>query len=742
MHQPLVLKPGLLCLFSLLGLTITACTKHPDKPQAQAMINECNPKPTCERLLLHVPSPDWRDQIIYFLMIDRFGDGNPDNNDQGADVFDPSRESYYSGGDLAGITEKLDYIQNLGATAVWPTPPVASQWWDPLVNYSGYHGYWARDFKSIDEHYGTLEDYQALSHNLHSRNMYLVQDIVVNHVGNYFAYNGAYNPDNVSHNFMLNEQSLPTTAPTQPPFHMNNVNDPAHREADIYHWTPLIMDYKDPLQEKVYQTAGLDDLNTANPAVRAALKDSFGYWIRNVGVDAFRIDTAKYVEADFYEDFIHAPDGINAVAISTGRENFFSFGEVFSMSEPLSDEGEFKILNYVSNSKQRRIDTAIGFPLYKDLNRVFAAGKPSRYLEYRLNAQMRLYPDPYVVPNFVDNHDVERFLAGGNLDGFKQAFATIMTIPGIPVIYQGDEQAFVEHRRAMFAGGYQSDEDMFDENSEMYRFIQKLSRIRLSNPVFTRGELKTLLSNPNAPGALAYKRTHEGESAYIIFNTSDRPTLLNGLPTEFTQNDQVETLLQEQMDKPLKFNASGKLTTVLPARAIAIFKGERTTAKRNLAPSEHTIEWDELPNSYVDQSTAVLSGQASQPNAKLLLIPNGDVARAKPLTTDADGRWQTTVSMANLGSTEEFFEIYWPEKAVASARYTYRASSTKPELEVTQKDDAGDDKGPAGSYIKAAYAQDTCEMDIESATVRSGGHIAQLELTLCEVMWPNDLGHQ
>src|SRR3546814_654316 len=134
---------------------------------------------------LHVPSPDWRDQVIYFVMIDRFDDADPGNNDQGVGEYDPAKPSHYSGGDIDGITRRLDYINGLGATALWITPPVANQWWNPGGSYSGYHGYWASDFGAVDAHYGTLADYQALSRALHGRGMYLVQDVVVNHVADY-----------------------------------------------------------------------------------------------------------------------------------------------------------------------------------------------------------------------------------------------------------------------------------------------------------------------------------------------------------------------------------------------------------------------------------------------------------------------------------------------------------------------------------------------------------------------------
>ena len=112
---------------------------------------------------LHVPSPAWEEQIVYFVMTDRFADGDKTNDDQKKGEYDPSDINKYSGGDLQGIIDKLDYIQGLGATAVWITPPVANMWWDPLQQSGGYHGYWARNLKKVDEHLGTLDTYKALS---------------------------------------------------------------------------------------------------------------------------------------------------------------------------------------------------------------------------------------------------------------------------------------------------------------------------------------------------------------------------------------------------------------------------------------------------------------------------------------------------------------------------------------------------------------------------------------------------
>ena len=246
--------------------------------------------------LLQVPSPDWRDQIIYMIITDRFDDGDPSNSNQKAGEYNPKENAYFSGGDLKGITDNLDYIKGLGMTSLWITPPVANQWWDPIIQYSGYHGYWARDFKSVDEHLGTLEDYKLLSATLHKNDMYLIQDIVLNHVGNFFYYTGGWDKASPHLNFALNLKSTPGSAPTQYPFNLNDVRDKSIKTQNIYNWTPNIRDYNNPLQRLTYQMSSLDDLNTTNPVVRKALRESYNYWIKEVGVDGFRIDTIRYVE--------------------------------------------------------------------------------------------------------------------------------------------------------------------------------------------------------------------------------------------------------------------------------------------------------------------------------------------------------------------------------------------------------------------------------------------------------------
>lgn len=453
-----------------------------------------------KELMLHVPSPDWRDQVIYFLMLDRFNDGDPSNNDLGANEYDPHKESHWSGGDIQGVIDQLDYIKNMGATAVWTTPQVANQWWSKGVNYGGYHGYWATDFSAVDQHYGDLATYQQLSDKLHRNGMYLIQDIVVNHVGNFFNYNGDYNPKDTAENFFLYEEAdALQPAPVQPPFDKIDRLNPEHAAADIYNWTPNIVDFLDPVQQFTYQLPGLADINTRNPVVIDTFKQTYGDWIRKAGVDAFRIDTVRYVEPEFFHHFMHDQDGIRAIAKETGRDGFLAFGEVFETSLPLQNDAEQRLVKYLGTTDYPILDAVIDFPLYADLNAVFGQGQPTSYMAYRLNQHMQMYTDPYLTPNFIDNHDTVRFLSAGNKQGFKQAYATIFTIPGIPVIYQGSAQLMEATRTAMFKGGFEAERDYFDQSTEMYQFIQRLSALRKSNKVLTRGDFEILRDSETAP---------------------------------------------------------------------------------------------------------------------------------------------------------------------------------------------------------------------------------------------------
>jgi glycosidase len=341
-------------------------------------------------------------------MTDRFNDGDLSNNDHGFNLYKPEDTRFYSGGDLQGVIDKIDYIKQLGATALWITPPNANMWYSARNGVTGYHGYWSRNFETVDEKFGDLETYKELSHLLHSNDMYLIQDIVANHVGSYFHYkDNNFDPKDTSKNFELIKGNIPDALHEQPLFTKVNRQLESDAKANIYHWTPEISDHFDIEQEYTYQTAGLNDLNTSNVVVRKQLKESFGYWIKEVGVDAYRLDTAKYLDPPFIENFLHDTDGLLATAESTGRNHFPVFGELFETSLPYSDTAEQGFLKYQGTDETPGINGLIGFPLYKSIEEVFRSGRPTKQISYRIQKQMELYKDPYTVFNFIDNHDVK-----------------------------------------------------------------------------------------------------------------------------------------------------------------------------------------------------------------------------------------------------------------------------------------------------------------------------------------------
>ncbi len=708
--------------------------------------------PEDTKLNLHVPSPDWQDQIIYFVLLDRFNDGDSANNDQGKGEYDPSDHRKFSGGDIQGVIDKLDYIKSLGATAVWITPPVANQWWDPQISYGGYHGYWAENFKEMDVHFGALETYQQLSHELHEREMYLIQDIVINHTGNYFSYNGGYDPEDPTAFFTPNTTSLPTDRPTQYPFNMNNVRNPEHRQAGIYNWTPMINQFDDELQRVKYQLSGLDDINTENPAVRKAFRDAYGYWIKKVGVDGFRIDTIIYVEHDFWHDFVHSTaadaPGMKAVAASTGREDFLTFGEALLSAKPLDDAGEKQVASYLGTPEKPGLSSVLNFPLYFTLGRVFSEGGPTNYLGYRLQnaAAGEIYPNPFIIPTFIDNHDTKRFISTANSAAFKQALLLIMTIPGIPIIYQGTEQMFREQRRAMFAEGYKSGgENHFSETSETFKYLQSLIDVRRDNKLFTRGNLTVLQDSPVGPGVLAYKREYQEESALVIFNSAKQRILMNRLETALPAGTQLQLVKGLGISENLTVGVDGTITTVLPPQSAAIYLVENSIAQVDAPNASISVNADIEGKRF--QEAIAVSGTVQGKAANPQLVIDGLLDRSIAIAPAANGNWsvQIPISRFPFGETVHQVTAYLPGANVSSTTRQFTSNVAIQGETVAIEDPAGDDHGPAGNYLKPQDQTFTSQMDIRKVAVTSFGGNLQVDITMTEVtrMWipPNGFDH-
>ena len=710
-------------------------------------------------LKLHVPSPDWRDQVIYFLMTDRFEDGNPRNNDQGAGEFNPQKESHYSGGDLAGIRKRLDYIQGLGATAVWITPPVANQWWNG--EYGGYHGYWAADFKSLDAHVGSLKDYQQLSDALHRKGMYLVQDIVLNHTGDFFRYKN-WSPQQPAQGFEFKATSVPMQAPTQVPFKLNDARNPAHRAAAIYHWTPDVNNYNDRQQELNFQMSGLDDLNSENPVVRRALRDSYGHWIRKVGVDAFRLDTAFFVPPDAVQDFLYAKDakqpGMRIVAQQTGRKDFLTFGEGFAIDKAGETKAMTKIEGYVRDAQGRPVmQGMLNFPLYGSVGEVMARARPTQELGERIRQMMRVHSDPHRMPSFIDNHDVDRFLKAGNEVALRQSLALIMTLPGIPTLYYGTEQGFKLQRAAMFAAGYGAEgRDHFDTQAPLYRFTQSLTQLRKQHRVFSRGTPTVLRDDAAGAGVLAYRMDHAGQSAWVLFNTAEHPVLLDnldlmqGLPAQQRPRSLKGVWAVEgtQFKRPqdVSFNPSAGAATLfnlsLAPRSTMIWVGsDKTAAATSSDVSPLTLH---LPAALPQQVSGDFDVTGAwtlpiTPELEAVWVVNGDLKNAqviKPTAGTPTPQWQLRVDTSRWSDESAqrvvMLARHAPTQAVMAVSAPHTVHLKKEWQLIARVDDpTGDDLGPQGRYV---YPKDPTYVpgtfDIENLEVWAAGKSLRLKLKM------------
>ncbi len=711
-------------------------------------------------LNLHRPSPDWRDQVLYFVVTDRFDDGDPANNDQGAGEFDPRSNAHYNGGDFKGLQRRIDYIRGLGATGLWITPPVANQWWDAKARYSGYHGYWAENFMQVDKHLGTLDNYKALSHALHERGMVLVQDIVLNHTGNFFGYPGAWSARNPAIGWTANTGSQPLAAPSQPPFDQNDARKPAHRTAGIYHWTPDVRDFTKPRQVLNWQMSGLDDLNTENPAVRRALRQSYGHWVREVGVDGFRLDTAFYVPPALMHDFLRSPDpaapGIERVARATGRDAFYTFGEGFAIDKPYATRQARRIERYVRSQGARAgrplMPGMLHFTLYGSLGDVLARGAPTAVLGHRITQSQRVHSDPHRMATFVDNHDVDRYLAGGTEAGLRQALLALMTLPGVPVIYYGTEQGFTEQRGAMFAGGFGSGgRDRFDVDHALYRSIVRLTALRREHRVFSRGVPTVLQASATGPGVLAWRMQYGGDAALVVLNTADAPTLMTGLPTGLPPGTALPGLLAlDGEPATLRAGAGGRLNAVLPARSGQVWRLSAADGPRATdAPADTTPALRLMQAKVAANGDQLLAAGQAPAGTSLQLVVDGEVGRAVTTQADPQGRWQATLPIDHLpdGPLPHRLVAWRPAQPDAAPAQTTFTVQRPWVLVADQRDAAGDDHGLTGRYT---YPTDASwghhrQMDLRHARVWRAGQALKIELTMAGITqtWgpPNGFDH-
>lgn len=507
----------------------------------------------------HNGSDDWRDEIIYFLMTDRFSDGDSSNNQP---FYNKANINYYHGGDLQGIINQIGYLRSLGVTAVWITPVVENVWQDPhYTDYTGYHGYWAYDFTKLDPHLGPNNDYyQQFIDIMHDNGILVIQDIVTNHLGPLAYYEEGWTPpyqvSGYTRKFVGNYNSG----------HAELLKAPFN-ELNAFHNYGLINNYEDSIQCTTGDLSDLPDLKTEADEVRKALTDAYRMWA-SLGVDGFRIDTAKHVEMDFWQYFCPK------IRAEVGGENFLQFGEVWNGSHSV-------LAKYVGNTG---FDSVLNYDLYYVMRTVFGNVKDAYHtnatrelteeLERRNNSYSPASASELLV-NFIDNHDNNRFLtdANGSLDRLWMSLTYLMTTKGIPCIYYNTENNIQGDTNT----GRKDLPDFAVTNKRTFTLIRVLSKIRQENEALRRGTIDVLKDSDSA-GIFAFVRSlsndDPSENVLVLLNTSgqtinetievsgyasDGAELKNILATEFGLAESVTV-------------ANGSVTVSIPAYSMKIFK--------------------------------------------------------------------------------------------------------------------------------------------------------------------------
>ena len=525
-----------------------------------------------------------QDEVIYFLLPDRFDNADPSNDRGGlrggrlVTGFDPADKAFYHGGDLQGVIRRLGYIQGLGATALWLGPvfvnkPVQGA---PGHESAGYHGYWITDFTHVDPHFGTDADFAALVAAAHGRGLKVYMDIIANHTADVIRYQEcpandcAYRSradypyqrrarDGAAINAGFAGDGNPSAANfahlTDPDYAYTVVVPPAEAQVKVPAWL------NDPVyyhnrgdstfageSSTMGDFAGLDDLMTEHPRVVAGMIQIYGGWIDR-GIDGFRIDTAKHVDAAFWRTFVPA---MLARAKARGIPNFHIFGEVATGANDPALLAEHtrvdKLPSVLDFAFRRAVIDAVTGGASDGLARLFDADV---LYDGGTGAAQRL-------PTFVSNHDngrlaseLRRALPQASADELLQrvmlANAMLLTLRGVPTIYAGDEQGFVgtggdqDARQDMFASqvaSYNNDlrlgttrptaPDSFDPTHPLYREIAQLARLRRATPALRRGR-QLLRFAGDHPGLFAVSRFDPATGAEVLlaFNTSGAAVAAN-----------------------------------------------------------------------------------------------------------------------------------------------------------------------------------------------------------------------
>ena len=546
---------------------------------------------------------------IYFVMTDRFANGDTSNDEAGLTGFpavtgyDPTDIGYFHGGDFKGLTSKLDYLKGLGFNSIWITPPVKQRY--VQGDSAAYHGYWGLDFTTIDPHLGTEEDFKNFVAEAHSRGIKVIVDIVINHTGDVIRYRGDVYSYSYMSEYPYKDCSGKKFDPTK---YAGKSNFPKLCVKNSFPVPPIISEKYKNIKAPAFLNDltnyhnrgdstfsgesstfgdffGLDDVFTEKPEVVKGWTKVWQDWITKFDIDGYRIDTAKHVNPEFWQAFLPA---VLKTAAAAGKSYFPIYGEVW-------DTDPNYLAKYVTDYK---FPGVLDFAFQAAASKYATYGNGERDLLDIFN-QDDLYTtattSAYGLTTFIDNHDMGRignFLQGNTdatpaqlLERDQFAHALLILLRGGPAIYYGDEKGMVGNggdkaaRQDMFptqvmdwqneiriGGSPIGTKSAFDVTNPLEKTISELQNLTTKYPALRTGTQQLRYAKD---GSFAVSRYLDKQEFLVAFNGRDTEKKLE-LPV--STNGSNWTLVSGKADQ---ISSSGLMVALkLPARSWVVLKAD------------------------------------------------------------------------------------------------------------------------------------------------------------------------
>ena len=514
------------------------------------LVEEVKPESEIDLEFLYTRDIEFRQETIYFLVVDRFYDGDPENSEgPNPELYDPEGKDWgkYWGGDLQGVIDKLDYLKDMGVTAVWLTP-LFEQVEALFIEQAAIHGYWIKDFKRLNPRFIAKGDnpsinqtqeskdtvFDKLVYELHQRNMKLVLDIVCNHS----------NPDFSGKKGELYDDGV-------------KIADFNDDKDNWYHHYGEVQNWEDEWQVQNCELSGLATFNENNIAYRNYIKSAIKQWLDR-GVDALRVDTVKHMPIWFWQEF-------NA-DILTHRPDVFIFGE-WIYSDPRNERS----VEFVNESGM----TILDFGLCVAIREVLGKGAEAGFslVQDVLDLDCHYYGATELI-TFIDNHDMPRFQSlNPDPEMLRLAIGLIMTTRGIPCIYYGTEQYLHDDTEGGNDPYNRPMMEKWDTDSPIYRDVRLLSGLRRLNPAISMGSQWQKYLTPEV---YCYVRRYRDSLVFVAMNRGNSVTI-EEVDTELPDGEHTEVLSRRKFEVK-----DGKLYNLeLGSREVMIFSrvGERVKGK-------------------------------------------------------------------------------------------------------------------------------------------------------------------